>query len=29
LVSAYDTDEPARMAGAMIAELRARRHQPR
>ena len=29
LVSAYDTDEPARMAGAMIAELRARRRQPR
>ena len=27
-VSAYDTDEPARMAGAMLAELRARR-QPR
>jgi enoyl-CoA hydratase len=24
-VSAYDTDEPARMAGAMLAELRARR----
>ena len=24
-VSAYDTDEPARMAGAMVAELRARR----
>jgi enoyl-CoA hydratase/carnithine racemase len=27
-VSAYGTDEPARMAGAMLAELRARR-QPR
>ena len=27
-VSAFDTDEPARMAGAMLAELRARR-QPR
>ena len=26
-VSAYDTDEPARMAGAMLAELRAR-HRP-
>ena len=24
-VNAYDTDEPARMAGAMLAELRARR----
>jgi enoyl-CoA hydratase/carnithine racemase len=28
-VSAYDTDEPARMAGAMLAELRARRRPPR
>ena len=27
-VSAYDTDEPARMAGAMLAELRARRRPP-
>ncbi len=27
-VSAYDTDEPARMAGAMLAELRARRRSP-
>jgi enoyl-CoA hydratase len=26
-VGAYDTDEPARMAGAMLAELRAR-HRP-
>jgi len=26
-VSAYDTDEPARMAGAMLAELRARRRR--
>jgi enoyl-CoA hydratase len=28
-VTAYDTNEPARMAGAMIAELRARRGPPR
>jgi enoyl-CoA hydratase/carnithine racemase len=28
-VSAYDTDEPARVAGAMLAELRARRRPPR
>jgi enoyl-CoA hydratase len=28
-VRAYDTDEPARMAGAMLAELRARRRPPR
>ncbi len=28
-VSAYDTDEPARMAGAMLAELRARPRPPR
>ena len=28
-VSAYDTDEPALMAGAMLAELRARRGPPR
>ena len=28
-VSAYDTDEPARMADAMLAELRARRRPPR
>jgi enoyl-CoA hydratase len=27
-VSAYDTDEPARMAGAMLAELRARHRPP-
>jgi enoyl-CoA hydratase len=27
-VSAYDTDEPARMAGAILAELRARRRPP-
>ena len=27
-VSAFDTDEPARMAGAMLAELRARRRSP-
>jgi enoyl-CoA hydratase len=27
-VSAFDTDEPARMAGAMIAELRSRRRSP-
>ena len=27
-VSAYDTDEPVRMAGAMLAELRARRRPP-
>jgi enoyl-CoA hydratase/carnithine racemase len=27
-VSAYDTDEPARMAGAMLAKLRARRRPP-
>jgi enoyl-CoA hydratase/carnithine racemase len=27
-VTAYDTDEPARMAGAMLAELRARRRPP-
>ena len=28
-VTAYDTDEPARMAGAMLAELRSRRRPPR
>jgi enoyl-CoA hydratase/carnithine racemase len=28
-VTAYDTDEPARMAGAMLTELRARRRPPR
>ena len=28
-VSAFETDEPARMAGAMLAELRARRRPPR
>ena len=28
-VSAFDTDEPARMAGAMLAELRSRRRSPR
>ena len=27
-VSAYDTDEPARMAGAMLTELRTRRRPP-
>jgi enoyl-CoA hydratase len=27
-VSAFETDEPARMAGAMLAELRARRRPP-
>ncbi len=27
-VAAFDTDEPARMAGAMLAELRARRRPP-
>jgi enoyl-CoA hydratase/carnithine racemase len=27
-VSAFDSDEPARMAGAMVAELRARRRSP-
>ena len=27
-VAAYDTDEPARMAGAMLAELRTRRRPP-
>src|SRR5437762_706651 len=28
-VSAFETDEPARMAGAMLAQLRARRRPPR
>jgi enoyl-CoA hydratase/carnithine racemase len=28
-VSAFDSDEPARMAGAMLAELRSRRRSPR
>jgi enoyl-CoA hydratase/carnithine racemase len=28
-VSAFDTDEPTRMAGAMLAELRSRRRSPR
>jgi enoyl-CoA hydratase len=28
-VSAFDTDEPARMAGAMLAELQARRRSRR
>jgi len=28
-VSAFDTDEPAQMAGAMLAELRSRRRSPR